>query len=89
MPILAGKAGRLGGFSISFLILLFYYIVMIFGENLSKAGRLNPVVAAWGANLIFGFIAIYLFLRASKEKPIFMKGLTKRSRIFWGIIGRP
>jgi len=48
-------AGIIIGFS--------YWIVFAFAVSLGHAGTLPPVFAAWAANLIFGFAAIFLFLR--------------------------
>jgi lipopolysaccharide export system permease protein len=39
-----------------------YWLVLSLGISLGHAGRLNPLVASWGANIIFGSIGISLFL---------------------------
>ncbi|MDT8367921.1 MAG: LptF/LptG family permease [Longimicrobiales bacterium] len=44
-----------------------YYIGLIGGENLADAGRVPPVVAMWGTNLIFLAIGAWLFSRMGNE----------------------
>ncbi len=39
-----------------------YWLVLSLGISLGHAGRLNPLIASWGANIIFGSIGISLFL---------------------------
>jgi lipopolysaccharide export system permease protein len=65
-----GKIGRLGGFSLSLLILIVYYMLMIMGEGLSKSGKLSPFLGGWIPNMLFGFIAMVLFYYTYKDKPI-------------------
>jgi len=42
---------------------LTYWIFFSFCISLGKGGMLHPFVAAWIANIIFGMLGIYLFLR--------------------------
>ena len=65
-----GKIGRLGGFSLSLLILIVYYMLLIMGEGLSKSGRLSPFFGGWIPNMLFGFIAMVFFYYTYKDKPI-------------------
>lgn len=58
---------RRGGLAISFgasiVIALVYLIVFVVGMQLGYIGRVSPVVAAWGANVLFLVAGFYLFLR--------------------------
>ena len=65
-----GKIGRLGGFSLSLLILIVYYMLLIMGEGLSKSGKVSPFFGGWIPNMIFGFIAMAFFYYSYKDKPI-------------------
>ncbi len=40
---------------------LAYWLVLSIGLSLGHAGRLYPLMAAWGANIIFGFFGLYLY----------------------------
>lgn len=65
-----GRIGRLGGFSLSLLILIVYYMLLIMGEGLSKSGKVSPLFGGWIPNMLFGFIAMAFFYYSYKDKPI-------------------
>lgn len=65
-----GKIGRLGGFSLSLLILIAYYMLLIMGEGLSKSGKVPPFIGGWLPNILFGFIAMAFFYFAHRDKLI-------------------
>lgn len=55
------KGGRGIGILLSVLAMLFYYLVMLAGEQLARAGTFTPLVGAWLASLVTvvcGFILI-------------------------------
>lgn len=43
-----------------------YYVCLMAGETLADKGRLDPVVAMWGANVIFLFAGLILLWRVEK-----------------------
>ena len=55
------------GFGVSVFTAFFYYGLMRAGEALGQGGTLPPVVAAWGANAVFGVLALFLFLSARRR----------------------
>ena len=55
------------GFGISVFTAFFYYALMRAGEALGEGGTLPPLVAAWGANAVFGTIALGLYLNARRR----------------------
>lgn len=55
------------GFGISVFTAFFYYGLMRAGEALGTGGTLPPAVAAWGANAIFGLLALGLFASAQRR----------------------
>ncbi len=68
------KGGRGIGVLLSVLAMLFYYLVMLGGEQLARAGTVTPFVGAWLASLVTavcGFILIGArrggFLRRAKD----------------------
>lgn len=65
-----GKIGRLGGFSLSLLILIVYYMLLIMGEGLSKSGQVSPFIGGWLPNMLFGFLAVAVFYYTYKDKPL-------------------
>lgn len=65
-----GKIGRLGGFSLSLGVLIFYYLILIFGESLAKSGKVPAGAGVWGPNIILSILAGILFYRAYRDKPV-------------------
>jgi lipopolysaccharide export system permease protein len=55
------------GFGISVFTAFFYYGLMRAGEALGQGGSVPPLVAAWGANLVFGSLALGLFVSAQRR----------------------
>ena len=64
---MAGKSGRLGGLSLGLGVFTIYYILLIYGENLVKAGKISHYVGAWIPTIIIGLLGLYLFRRASNR----------------------
>jgi len=64
------RAGKSGGFTISIVIILSYYVLMSVVRTLAERGIVPPAVALWIPNMIF-FAMGWFFLRmASLEKSI-------------------
>jgi lipopolysaccharide export system permease protein len=58
------RSDYLSAFVTCFLpIVLVYYPLVLCGENLAKAGSLNPVMALWAADGLMGLIALSLYWR--------------------------
>lgn len=55
------------GFGVSVFTAFFYYGLMRAGSALGQGGSLPPLVAAWGANFVFGAIALVLFVLAQRR----------------------
>ena len=62
--LMIGRSGGMAlGIAISTCLGLAYWIFFSFCVSLGKGGVLHPFVAAWIANIIFGMLGIYFFLR--------------------------
>jgi len=62
--LMIGRSGGMAlGIALSSGLGLTYWIFFSFCISLGKGGMLHPFVAAWIANIIFGMLGIYLFLR--------------------------
>lgn len=70
-----GAIVKKGGFGmpvvISIVIFVFYYIINFSSENMTKNGTLEPIFAAWAANLTFLPIALILFYKANHDSGLF------------------
>jgi lipopolysaccharide export system permease protein len=60
----SGRAGK--GFAVAVVIAFFYWALMSIGGSLGRSGMFPPVLAAWFANIIFGFAAIVVLVRIQK-----------------------
>ncbi|MBI5493238.1 MAG: LptF/LptG family permease [Deltaproteobacteria bacterium] len=64
------RAARFTGFSVALAVVLCYYVVSTALEALGENGRLNPVLAVWGSDIIFLAAGFYIFHAAAKDRPI-------------------
>jgi len=48
-----GRGGKAGGFVLTLLLILAYYLLFVLGLGLAKQGAVPPWLGAWGANLAF------------------------------------
>ncbi|HEX2122571.1 MAG TPA: LptF/LptG family permease, partial [Thermoanaerobaculia bacterium] len=60
------RGGKSSGFSLSILIILFYYVMINNGEQLAARGRVPPAVGMWAANAMLLVLGIYLLSRANR-----------------------
>jgi LPS export ABC transporter permease LptF/LPS export ABC transporter permease LptG len=56
------RRGALYGIGASILLAIVYWACLTVSETLGNTARLPPALAAWGPNLIFGALALYLVL---------------------------
>ena len=63
LALIAGKAGRLGGLTIGLATFTAYYILLLYGENLVRAGNLPHYIGAWAATVILCIVAFWAFRR--------------------------
>lgn len=61
------RGGKSSGFSLSVLIILFYYVTINNGEQLAATGKIPPVVGMWSANFILLGLGIYLLGRVDRD----------------------
>lgn len=64
------RTAKSRGFVTGLCIVIVYYVLQLGGDALGETGKLWPVAAAWGPNLILGAAGIWLFSRALAEKPL-------------------
>jgi len=61
------RGGKSSGFSLSVLIILFYYVMINNGEQLAASGKIPPWLGMWGANILLLALGIYLLSRANRD----------------------
>jgi lipopolysaccharide export system permease protein len=59
----ARQVGRYGGVVLGILLVFVYYVVLNVSRSLGEAGAVEPWLAAWSHNLLFGGLGTLLMLR--------------------------
>ncbi|MBS1114147.1 MAG: permease, YjgP/YjgQ family [Nitrospirae bacterium] len=67
LAMTAGKSGRLGGLTIGLAVFTAYYMLLIYSENLVRAGKIPHEIGAWIATVILGIAALLVFRRESRR----------------------
>ena len=63
LALKTGRTGKLGGMAVSLIIVIAYYLLFIISGNLSETDKIPLVISAWGPNILFSSIALWLFLK--------------------------
>jgi lipopolysaccharide export system permease protein len=61
--LLVGTRGAVGGLALGLGLGIFYWALSALFEAMGAVGQLPPFMAAWSPDVIFGFLALYFFLR--------------------------
>ncbi|MBP7706488.1 MAG: LptF/LptG family permease [Candidatus Aminicenantes bacterium] len=69
LGVMAGRAGRMGGFSLGLALVLVYYVLITAGERAAMDGRLSAPAGMWGPNLLLTVAAVWLLLRRRISGP--------------------
>jgi lipopolysaccharide export system permease protein len=67
LSLIAGESGRLGGLALGLGVFTIYYILLIYGENLVRVGKILPSVGAWTPTVILGIFALWIFRKESNK----------------------
>jgi lipopolysaccharide export system permease protein len=67
LGIQSQRAGKSGGFAISIVLLLIYYIFITAGESLGDDGKLPVFAAVWTPNILLGIVGLFLLIRVSRR----------------------
>lgn len=69
LGIKSSRSGKSGGFVLALLIIIFYYVGLISGQNLGKGGEIPPLLAVWIPNILILGLAVYMIFKVQKEIP--------------------
>jgi lipopolysaccharide export system permease protein len=67
LSLMAGKSGRLGGLTVGLSVFVVYYTILVYGENLSRSGKIPLYIGAWTAFSLLLLISLFLFERMNKR----------------------
>lgn len=62
------KGGKAVGVMVTILLVFLYYILMAFGTNFAKQGRLAPIVGLWAANFAFAIAGVLMTTRMRRVR---------------------
>ncbi len=60
------RSGAAKGFGISLAVTFIYFGILKTTQAMGHNGKIEPMLAAWFANIVFGVIGLYVLLRARK-----------------------
>jgi LPS export ABC transporter permease LptG/LPS export ABC transporter permease LptF len=61
------KGGRTGGFALSLVLVLLFYILFFNGIRLAAVGKVSPWLGVWGANIVLSILGLALFYRVEQS----------------------
>ncbi|MBN2383740.1 LPS export ABC transporter permease LptG [bacterium] len=61
--------GKSTGFSLSLVLILVYYIIIMTGEGMAREGETPAWIGIWAANIFLTLIGFYVFYKVAREKP--------------------
>lgn len=67
LGIQSRRAGKSGGYAISVVLLLIYYIFITAGESLGDDGKLPVLLAVWTPNILLGITGLILLIRIAQR----------------------
>ncbi|MBN2318046.1 MAG: LPS export ABC transporter permease LptG [Acidobacteria bacterium] len=87
LAVSAKKGGRTSGFALSLVIVLLFYVLFINGIRLASIEKINPWIGLWTANIILGFIGIFLLIKAERSLKTDSWLSMDRWKYGWGKLG--
>ena len=69
LGIKCNRSGKSGSLAASIFVIAFYYIMLLTGQTLGGAGKLEPFIAMWIPNIVIAVIAGYLIYKTANELP--------------------
>ncbi|MCE5312865.1 MAG: LptF/LptG family permease [Nitrospiraceae bacterium] len=67
LSLMAGKSGRLGGLTVGLAVFAVYYALLIYGENLVRAGKLPHFAGAWLSFTVLVAFSIFIYERVNRR----------------------
>ncbi|MCE5195322.1 MAG: LptF/LptG family permease [Nitrospiraceae bacterium] len=67
LSLIAGKTGRLGGLTLGLSVFVAFYILLIYGENMARNGKITHYLGGWAPVIVLGILAVFLFRRESNK----------------------
>ncbi len=65
LSLLSGKSGRLGGLTLGIGVFTLFYIMLVYGENMARTGKIPHYIGAWLPTLVIGISSCLAFRKAA------------------------
>jgi len=75
------RGGKAGGFVVSLVVFLIYYLMLTNGENAARFGRMSPWLAMWLPNLILAAAGVALHIRRNRDKSLMLSRIDRWMRV--------
>jgi lipopolysaccharide export system permease protein len=69
LSVQSGPGSRLSGVVLGLFLFFFYYLFVSAAKALGKEGVYPPAIGLWLPNVIFGALAIVLWVKTTRESP--------------------
>jgi lipopolysaccharide export system permease protein len=70
LSVQTGSASRLTGVVIGLILFLLYYIFISAAHALAEDGDYPPAIGLWLPNVVFGILAIFMWIKTARESPL-------------------
>lgn len=71
--ITRSRGGKSSGFAVSIFIILVYYVLLNWSEELAVSGSVPPVLAVWSANLLMLIAGLYFLVQKNRDKNLLLQ----------------
>jgi lipopolysaccharide export system permease protein len=67
LALISGKSGRFGGLTIGLAVFTVFYVILVYGENLARSGKVPHYAGAWAPVLILALSSLWAFRKADSR----------------------
>ena len=66
------RGGKTAGFALSMLVIMVYWVLLSNGEEGARFGEVEPWIAMWTPNILFGILGLFLLIRRNSDKSLLL-----------------
>jgi lipopolysaccharide export system permease protein len=67
LALISGKSGRLGGLTIGLAVFTVFYVILVYGENLARSGKVPHYAGAWAPVVMLALSSLWAFRKADSR----------------------
>jgi lipopolysaccharide export system permease protein len=77
------RAKRSSGMVMGMVLFLIYFIMLSVGWSFGESGSIHPIVGMWAPNVTMGGLGVFLYRRASQDRPVSLAGIFQPLAFMW------